>query len=121
MAAVATYEIGLDTPMHMLTPRQLFELMSEWQANTAAASKEVEKPRKVVCKQCRRTRPDSRHLGIDDLPHEGTRPPRRLYQPVWTMDVNRREYGNRKVSLIQSPQEKTIASKKKNTFSTYKF
>lgn len=26
----ATYEIGLDTPIHLLTPRQLFSLQAEW-------------------------------------------------------------------------------------------
>lgn len=30
MAAVGTFEIGLDTPIHLLTPRQLFEMQSEW-------------------------------------------------------------------------------------------
>lgn len=32
MAAVGTFEIGLDTPIHLLTPRQLFEMQSEWMA-----------------------------------------------------------------------------------------
>lgn len=26
----ATYEVGLDTPIHMLTPRQLFEMQGQW-------------------------------------------------------------------------------------------
>lgn len=30
MQQTATYTIGLDTPISMLTPRQLFEMMSEW-------------------------------------------------------------------------------------------
>lgn len=32
MNEVGTFAIGLDTPIHLLTPRQLFEMMSEWQA-----------------------------------------------------------------------------------------
>lgn len=32
METTATYQIVLDTPIHMLTPRQLFEMMGEWQA-----------------------------------------------------------------------------------------
>lgn len=32
--AIGTYTIGLDTPIHMLTPRQLFGMMEEWQANS---------------------------------------------------------------------------------------
>ncbi len=31
MEQVATFSIGLDTPIHLLTPRQLFEMMGEWQ------------------------------------------------------------------------------------------
>ncbi len=27
---VGTFAIGLDTPIHLLTPRQLFEMMTEW-------------------------------------------------------------------------------------------
>lgn len=30
MMMTATYEIGLDTPIGMLTPRQLFEMQREW-------------------------------------------------------------------------------------------
>lgn len=30
MNAIGTYEINLDTPIHLLTPRQLFEMQSEW-------------------------------------------------------------------------------------------
>ena len=30
METVGTYTIGLDTPIHMLTPRQLFEMQAEW-------------------------------------------------------------------------------------------
>lgn len=37
MAQTATYEIGLDTPIHMLTPRQLFEMQAGWQASHAPA------------------------------------------------------------------------------------
>lgn len=41
MENVATFAIGLDTPIHLLTPRQLFEMMGEWQAKT---KQEEEKP-----------------------------------------------------------------------------
>ena len=34
MENVGTYVIGLDTPINMLTPRQLFEMMGDWQAKT---------------------------------------------------------------------------------------
>lgn len=34
MNEVGTFAIGLDTPIHLLTPRQLFEMMTEWQAKT---------------------------------------------------------------------------------------
>lgn len=30
---VGTFAIGLDTPIHLLTPRQLFEMMAEWQTS----------------------------------------------------------------------------------------
>lgn len=33
MQMVGTYEIGLDTPINMLTPRQLFEMLNEWQGS----------------------------------------------------------------------------------------
>lgn len=33
MTAVGTFEIGLDTPIHLLTPRQLFEMQVEWMSN----------------------------------------------------------------------------------------
>ncbi len=42
MAAVATFEIGLDTPIHLLTPRQLFEMQTEWMENVGR--KEPPKP-----------------------------------------------------------------------------
>lgn len=31
---VGTFAIGLDTPIHLLTPRQLFEMMEDWQKKT---------------------------------------------------------------------------------------
>lgn len=34
MEQVGTYTIGLDTPIHLLTPRQLFEMMSDWREKT---------------------------------------------------------------------------------------
>lgn len=43
MENVGTFTIGLDTPIHLLTPRQLFEMMSEWQVNTTPKE---EKPQK---------------------------------------------------------------------------
>lgn len=36
MSNTATYTIGLDTPISALTPRQLFEMMSEWQSEHGA-------------------------------------------------------------------------------------
>ena len=30
---VGTYTIGLDTPIHLLTPRQLFEMQKEWMSS----------------------------------------------------------------------------------------
>lgn len=36
---LGTYEIGLDTPIHMLTPRQLFEMQSQWMAERMPAQK----------------------------------------------------------------------------------
>lgn len=33
-AAFGTYEIGLDTPIHLLTPRQMFEMQQQWLAKT---------------------------------------------------------------------------------------
>lgn len=33
METVGTYKIGLDTPISMLTPRQLFEMMEQWEGN----------------------------------------------------------------------------------------
>lgn len=42
MAEIGTYEIGLDTPIHMLTPRQLFAMQTEWlAAHTPKVEKEV--------------------------------------------------------------------------------
>lgn len=43
MEQVATYAIGLDTPIHMLTPRQLFEMLGEWQTKTKTKETEKEK------------------------------------------------------------------------------
>ncbi len=43
MESVATFTIGLDTPIHLLTPRQLFEMITEWRAKTE--SKEEKPPR----------------------------------------------------------------------------
>lgn len=42
-ATVATYEIGLDTPIHMLTPRQLFSMQADWLRENA--------PQMATCKE----------------------------------------------------------------------
>lgn len=44
MENVATFAIGLDTPIHLLTPRQLFEMMGEWQAKTRQNETKPQKP-----------------------------------------------------------------------------
>lgn len=47
MAAVGTFEIGLDTPIHLLTPRQLFEMQMEWMSKLPKAeSTEEAKPKR---------------------------------------------------------------------------
>lgn len=39
---MSTYlNIGLDTPIHMLTPRQLFDMMDEWQKNQSKQQTET--------------------------------------------------------------------------------
>lgn len=43
MEATATFAIGLDTPIHLLTPRQLFEMMTEWQAKAPKAEQPTQK------------------------------------------------------------------------------
>lgn len=44
MENVGTFKIGLDTPIHMLTPRQLFEMMGEWQAKTKQSEEKPKRP-----------------------------------------------------------------------------
>lgn len=39
-----TFEIGLDTPIHLLTPRQLFEMMGDWQEKTKQKEDKPQKP-----------------------------------------------------------------------------
>lgn len=42
MDKTATLTIGLDTPISLLTPRQLFEMMNEWQATQPKAADETQ-------------------------------------------------------------------------------
>lgn len=44
MENVGTFTIGLDTPIHLLTPRQLFEMLGEWQAKTKQVEEKPQKP-----------------------------------------------------------------------------
>jgi len=44
MSEVGTFAIGLDTPIHLLTPRQLFEMMTDWQAKTPKAEEKPQRP-----------------------------------------------------------------------------
>lgn len=44
-ATVGTFEIGLDTPIHMLTPRQLFEMQEAWMAKVPQPKQE-DKPKR---------------------------------------------------------------------------
>lgn len=46
MNAVGTYQIGLDTPINMLTPRQLFEMLGEWQSKKVETEEKPDKPQK---------------------------------------------------------------------------
>lgn len=46
MGEVATFAIGLDTPIHLLTPRQLFEMMTDWQAKAPAVEETSKRPDK---------------------------------------------------------------------------
>lgn len=46
MNAVGTYQIGLDTPINMLTPRQLFEMLGEWQRKKVQTEEKPDKPQK---------------------------------------------------------------------------
>lgn len=39
MGHVGTYEIGLDTPIHLLTPRQLFSMQADWIADNMSVPK----------------------------------------------------------------------------------
>lgn len=48
MEAVATYSIGLDTPIHMLTPRQLFEMQQSWRSEQVQPKEEVKPQRWYV-------------------------------------------------------------------------
>ena len=43
---VGTFAIGLDTPIHLLTPRQLFEMMTEWQAKIPKAEDKPQQPKR---------------------------------------------------------------------------
>lgn len=43
---VGTFAIGLDTPIHLLTPRQLFEMMTEWQTKTPKVEDKPQQPRR---------------------------------------------------------------------------
>lgn len=45
MENVGTFVIGLDTPINLLTPRQLFEMMSDWQTKTGVRREEEKKQR----------------------------------------------------------------------------
>lgn len=45
MTSTATYDISLDTPISLLTPRQLFEMQSQWMASVAASAP---KPKEAV-------------------------------------------------------------------------
>ena len=40
MECTGTYQINLDTPINMLTPRQLFTMLSDWQENNAPKADE---------------------------------------------------------------------------------
>ena len=45
MENVGTYVIGLDTPINMLTPRQLFDMMGDyWQAKTKQSEEKPQRP-----------------------------------------------------------------------------
>lgn len=44
MENVGTYVIGLDTPINMLTPRQLFEMMGDWQVKTKQSEEKSQRP-----------------------------------------------------------------------------
>lgn len=44
MENVGTFTIGLDTPIHLLTPRQLFEMLTDWQAKTKPNEEKTQKP-----------------------------------------------------------------------------
>lgn len=44
MEQVGTYTIGLDTPIHLLTPRQLFEMMSDWQGKVKQHEEKARRP-----------------------------------------------------------------------------
>lgn len=42
---IITQNITLDTPIMMLTPRQLFDMQREWMANNATESEKAEPPK----------------------------------------------------------------------------
>lgn len=45
--SIGTFEIGLDTPIHMLTPRQLFEMQEAWMAKVKVSQpKQEAKPKR---------------------------------------------------------------------------
>lgn len=47
MDTIGTYQISLDTPINLLTPRQLFEMQAQWlQTQPQTAPKESKKSRK---------------------------------------------------------------------------
>lgn len=43
MSAVETYTISLDTPISMLTPRQLFRMLADWQNERKPKEEEKDK------------------------------------------------------------------------------
>lgn len=47
---VMSFEIGLDTPIHMLTPRQLFEMQEAWMAKVSPPKQETKPERWYVNK-----------------------------------------------------------------------
>lgn len=44
MENIGTYVIGLDTPINLLTPRQLFEIMGDWESNNKQSEEKLQRP-----------------------------------------------------------------------------
>lgn len=43
-----SYDINLDTPINLLTPRQLFQMMGEWQAKNNTPTEQAQSPERWV-------------------------------------------------------------------------